>query len=101
MPITMPEIKFASTGIYSTPGAIAALEASGDNAGRYLLQHFTGNWGGVCEEDGESNDSALLSGARIISSYLLKDETKIWIITEAEGDGGVRAATTILLPEEY
>ena len=33
---------------------------------------------------------------RVLSAYLLDDETKIWIITEWD-----RSATTILLPEEY
>jgi len=38
-----------------------------------------------------------------LSSYLLPNETKLWIITEAvmNPDTGERAATTLLLPEEY
>lgn len=39
--------------------------------------------------------------SRLLSAYLLKDGTKIWIITEAADDNGKREATTILLPEEY
>jgi hypothetical protein len=27
--------------------------------------------------------------------------TKFWVITEAVGDDGRRAATTVLLPDEY
>lgn len=30
-----------------------------------------------------------------------RTEVKIWIITEAADEGGERAATTALLPEEY
>jgi hypothetical protein len=47
------------------------------------------------------NDESLKDGSRLLSAYLLKDGTKIWIITEAEDDNGKREATTILLPEEY
>jgi hypothetical protein len=35
-------------------------------------------------------------GTRVLSTYELRDGTRIWIITEAD-----RGATTILLPEEY
>jgi hypothetical protein len=35
-------------------------------------------------------------GFRILSSYRLSDNTRIWIITEAD-----RSSTCILLPEEY
>ncbi|HLJ28334.1 MAG TPA: hypothetical protein VKY85_16605 [Candidatus Angelobacter sp.] len=34
-------------------------------------------------------------------AYHLKDGAKIWIITEAMDDEGRRAATTVLLPQEY
>ena len=33
---------------------------------------------------------------RVISSYVLADSTRIWIISEAD-----RSATTLLLPDEY
>jgi len=39
--------------------------------------------------------------SRILSAYHLKDRTKIYVITEAEGDGGQRESTCILLPDEY
>jgi len=29
------------------------------------------------------------------------DDTRIWIVTDAEDDDGVRVSTLILLPEEY
>ena len=37
-----------------------------------------------------------------MSSYLLSDETKLWIITDAAiEDNGTRLVTTLLLPDEY
>ena len=52
--------------------------------------------------DGKLNDQAIQDGSRILSAYLLPDETKLWIITDAAvDDQGNRQATTLLLPEEY
>ena len=59
-------------------------------------RHRQGDWGEVCPEDWRSNDRAICSGMRILSSYHTRAGQKFWIITEAD-----RSATTILLPEEY
>ena len=48
----------------------------------------------------KENEESLKTGARIFSSYFLPDETKIWIITDAEYENR-REVTTILLPEDY
>ena len=55
----------------------------------------------VAAQDAKANDEALGNGARILSAYDTQDGTRLWIITEAEDDCGQRAATTILLPQEY
>jgi len=60
-----------------------------------LQRHSDGDWGDVCEEDKEANNRALKYGYRLLSSYHI-DDTKIWIITEAD-----RSVTTVLLPSEY
>ncbi|MBB4223927.1 hypothetical protein [Variovorax guangxiensis] len=65
-----------------------------------LSRHQHGDWGNVDPADARSNDQAILSGARVISSYLVA-YVVIWVITEAVGDDGRRSATTLLLPEEY
>ena len=46
---------------------------------------------------------ALKHGTRLLSAYVLPDETKLWIITDGvvNPDTGERYATTLLLPEEY
>jgi hypothetical protein len=61
-----------------------------------LTRHFSGDWGDLCEEDRETNESALLEGYRLFSSYKQKGMPSIWIITEAD-----RSVTTILFPDEY
>jgi lipocalin len=67
----------------------------------FLQKHFSGDWGELCEEDRLLNDQALVDGSRILSAYRLKDNTKIWIITEAADEQGRREATTTLLPSDY
>ena len=85
----------------ATPGAIAAMEESGQTPSFFLERHAQGDWGEVCPEDGQLNDEALKDGSRILSAYRTLKGVKIWIITEATDDDGHRTATTILLPEDY
>jgi len=93
--------KFDLGQIVATPGALAALEASGQSPAFFLDQHVQGNWGDVSREDKLLNDTALISGERLLSAYRTLKNERIWIITEATNDAGKRAATTILRPDEY
>jgi len=77
------------------------MEQSGQSPAEFLDHHVRGDWGTVSQGDGELNDEAVKDGSRILSAYVTNSGTKIWIITEAKDDNGKRAATTILLPEEY
>ncbi|CAB3741908.1 hypothetical protein LMG22037_06545 [Paraburkholderia phenoliruptrix] len=80
-----------------TPAAQAALDAVGIEGVLLLARHIHGDWGDLSAEDLASNELALLTGKRLLSSYNLPDGSgKVWIITEAD-----RAVTTILLPDEY
>lgn len=81
--------------LVATPGALALLDRTGENAVELLQRHQRGDWGDVPPEDAIENDNSIVNGTRILSSYQLVDE-RIWIITEAD-----RSATTLLLPEEY
>lgn len=86
----------------ATPAALRALEETEEYPWQFLSRHVAGDWGIVDEEDKASNDQAVKNGSRILSAYLLNDgQTTIWVLTEAEDDNGNRAATTILLPENY
>ena len=82
--------------LLSTPGALDAFTASGDEPLPYLARHAAGDWGDLGDEDKALNDRAVAGGGRIFSAYRLSDGTKVWLITEAD-----RSATTFLLPEEY
>ena len=92
---------FPTGEIVATPGALSVLEESQESVMKYLVLHLQGDWGCVCEEDKKMNTAAIQSGARILSAYILDNDTKIWVITEATDDDGNRADTTILLPDEY
>ncbi len=61
-----------------------------------LRRHSSCDWGDVCPEDKATNNRALRCGERLFSVYHSRDNTKFWIITEAD-----RSATTVLLPEDY
>lgn len=88
--------RFCLGQILATPGALEALEQSGDALPVLLRRHQRGDWGETCSEDARTNEDALQEGGRIFSTYVLRDGTRLWIITEAD-----RAATTALLPDEY
>jgi hypothetical protein len=56
----------------------------------------------LCPEDAQANEDAIAvegdkaKQSRVLSSYKLQNDQKIWIITEWD-----RTVTTVLLPEEY
>jgi hypothetical protein len=82
--------------VVATPGALVALEASGESLFDYLMRHLSGDWGDANAEDAQENELSLKYGWRLLSAYALNSETKIWVIAEAD-----RSSTCILLPEEY
>jgi len=88
--------RFSLGQVVATPGAIAALHATGETPLPYVTRHAAGDWGDLEEGDKRMNDLATTHDERILSAYTLTDGTRIYIITE-----GDRSATTILLPEEY
>ena len=97
--VNMPLFKLGQ--VVATPGAIEALEKAGQVPFEFIACHIRGDWGELSEEDRRLNDEAVKDGSRILSAYRLKTGVKVWVITEAEDDQGHRAATTILLPDEY
>jgi len=97
----MSKPKFQLGQVVATPGALQALEESGQEPGFFLDRHIQGDWGEVCDEDKRLNDQALVDGSRLLSAYTTLKGVKIWVITEAVGDDGRRASTCCLLPSEY
>jgi len=88
--------KFELGQLYITPGAAEVLAAPFI----LLARHAARDWGELSNDDKRANDQALVDGTRILSAYTVNGH-RIWIITEAVGDDGHRAATTITLPSEY
>ncbi len=82
--------------LVATPGALAALEKTGQNAMEFLSRHVTGDWGEIPEEDKAENQFSLEKGFRLMSSYRTTAGDVVWVITEAN-----RSHTTLLLPNEY
>jgi hypothetical protein len=88
--------KFVLGQVLATPGVLEAAAKAGDDLVEFVGRHAAGDWGTVDKHDSRANDQALKEGTRLLSAYLLKDGTKIWILTESD-----RSATTVLLLEEY
>jgi hypothetical protein len=88
--------RFSLGRVYATLGALEALNQTGQDGIEFLHSHQSGDWGCLSDEDKRENEFSVDRQLRIFSAYKLKDDTKIWIITEAD-----RSVTTILLPEEY
>jgi len=55
--------------LVATPGALAALEKSGQSPMEFLTRHVTGDWGAIPEEDRKENQFSLEKGFRLLSSY--------------------------------
>jgi hypothetical protein len=85
---------FSLGQVVATQGIIA-LDLPLDTITTLLRRHQTGDWGKINDADRRENEISIQQGFRIMSVYSVND-TKVWIITEAD-----RSATTILLPCEY
>jgi hypothetical protein len=93
--------KFSLGRIVATPGALEALAAAGQSADEFLARHVVGDWGDLDDEDKSLNDAALIDGSRILSAYETRSGDRLYVITEATNDVGLRYCTTILLVSEY
>ena len=93
--------KFVLGQIVATPGALDAIEASGQSPAEFIKRHVQLEQGDLCTEDHQLNAEALQDGSRILSAFETTTGVKLWVITEAGDESGRRSATTLLLPEEY
>jgi hypothetical protein len=93
--------KFSLGRIVATPGALHALHDAAQTSGEFFARHVTGDWGDLDDEDRNLNNAALIDGSRILSAYTTRKRERIWGITEAVNEVGLRYCTTILKPEEY
>jgi hypothetical protein len=91
---------FSLGRIVSTPGALHALHDAGHQPDEFLARHVTDDWGDLDDEDRNLNNAAVIDGGRILSAYTTRKGERIWVITEAVNEVGLRYCTTILKPEE-
>jgi hypothetical protein len=82
--------------VVATPAALELMAQSDVDAFDLLKRHQRGDWGTLSEEDARENGRSILLGYRVLSSYPIAGEKRIWIITEAD-----RSITTLLLPSDY
>ena len=91
---TLP--RFPLGKLVATPGALRLLEQHKAEPFDFILRHVGGDFGALDVDDVAANEAALKRGFRILSSYPLGSDKKLWIITEAD-----RSVTTLLLSDEY
>lgn len=80
----------------ATRNCLTHLVSIGASAVPYLDRHHRGDWGNLGLSDKQANENAVLHGGRILSKYLLKDGTPIYVITEAD-----RSYTTVMMVGDY
>ena len=93
--------KFKLGKIVATPNALRVLQKAGVRPATLLHRHQRGDYGDLCEEDKEINNTAISNEnnpemqQRVMSSYKVGNES-IWIISEWN-----REVTTLLCPSDY
>jgi hypothetical protein len=98
----LPEMFSLDLGqVVTTPGVLEAMAKTGQTPAEFLSRHQIGDWGVLDRPDQHANEVAVIDGSRIFSAYLLNNGTKIYVITEAQGDDGKRTSTCVLLADEY
>ena len=88
--------RFPPGQIVMTAGVDELVKQGRLNPSVYLHRHLNGDWGDLDADDKRLNDAALEQGDRVLSSYQVTPDLKVWIITEWD-----RSVTTVLLPHEY
>ena len=69
MQTEMKQPMFDLGQLVATPGALAALEKTGQNAMEFLSRPVRGDWGELPDEDKTENRLSLEKGFRLLSSY--------------------------------
>lgn len=91
---------FSLGQVCATPAVLAHLENHAIYPSALLGPHCHGEYGQIDEEDRRANDDALVHGGRILSAFVIEGE-RIYAITDATDEKGVRHSTTLLFPREY
>src|SRR4051794_33066082 len=76
--------KFPLGSLVATPGALELLERAGRHPLEFIIRHLEGDWGDLDEHDKLVNEQALVHGDRLLSSYTLTGNQRLWVISEAD-----------------
>jgi hypothetical protein len=79
--LTTGSPRFSLGKVLATPGALEALEQSGQTPADFLDRHGRGDWGDVDQGDWQLNDDALQDGSRTLSAYKTAKGMKIWVVS--------------------
>jgi hypothetical protein len=90
---TRPNLPLRLGRVRMTKGIV---EVAFSEVQQAIERHRAGDWGNICQQDRDANDTALRTGDRILSVYETTDGAVLWIVTDC-----VRAFTTVMLPTEY
>lgn len=82
--------------LVATPPAISLLESSGVSIWSLVVRHVAGDFGDVDADDRQANEDAIRHGGRVLSSYVLPNDEKVWVLTESD-----RSSTCVLTPDCY
>jgi hypothetical protein len=85
--------KFRYGQIVATAAAAELLSEA--QIGEMLTRHLSGDWGDLDDSDKQMNESALKSGERLLSRYIVNGEP-FYVITEWD-----RSVTTVLRSQDY
>lgn len=89
---------FETGSIYLSRGVNSAVlkdRQTASDLNSALERYLVKDWGDLCPEDKESNETALLDGGRLLAKYAT-NSGDIYIITEAD-----RSATIAMFCDEY
>lgn len=81
--------------LLATPGALNHLALTNVLPMALVARHLQGDWGDLCADDQRRNETAISTGDRIVSAYVVGG-LKVYVITEWD-----RSYTTMLLASEY
>jgi hypothetical protein len=88
--------RFPLGKLVATPGALEALEDSGQSPSEFIERHASGDWGDLSEDDMAENNFSVDKHLRILSAYNTSKGVRVYVITEAD-----RSVTTLLRADEY
>ncbi len=90
-------------GLVFNPGAVSYTDTAADALSRFGLmpidlvrRHCMADWSHMLPHDRQHNLDALANRGRIVSSFRLGGDIRVWVITEADF-----SSTSVLLPGEY